>query len=354
MSQRWRLGSGAFGVALSLGLVACSEGCSRQELPVSQPEFGHQRMDLDGLEALLWPKTDERWEPLSEPRLLIMEGLITLLLREAERGSLTSKQRQRVASMAESTGLELHEVEVELGAELERLWVVVEPPDDRRGRGSYLIRLGKLEPRARGPRLEYLLEAPHARFDKYTGTIALALFCERDPAIAPPRALFVNSVHRHTSPDGTREKHEQSKDNLADAAHQVDHPLARATAAALRERPMTLVQLHGFERDAGSGDPDIIVASGEAEPNPASAATRERLEQRLPEFSVAHYGDGADRLGAKTNVQGAAARAAKRCFVHVESSAAVRDRLRVEPKLRQKFAAALFDGQPEERRRGCE
>jgi hypothetical protein len=346
-----------WGVVLLLGLTACSEGCSKRELPVTEPEFADQHMSLAELEALLWPKSDqpERWRALPEPQLVALERVVTLLLERAGRGGLSTAERTRVSRWAELAGLELRQIVVEHAGGVETFWVLVEPPDDRRGRGSYLIRLGELEPAGAGAaKVELLLEAPHSRFDKYTGAIALELFVDGG-AGRRPRALFVNSLHRYSHEDGRRGKREDAEGgNPADACHQEHHPLARSTARALGELELMVIQLHGFARDAAAGDPDLIVSPGSAQPSRASAAIVERLRAGFPELSVSHYGLDTDRLGATTNVQGWAARASGRCFVHVETSEAVRERLRDEPEARRRLAAALFEGSPQEFGRGCE
>ncbi|PRP94457.1 hypothetical protein ENSA5_40760 [Enhygromyxa salina] len=342
----------ALGAALVLGLAACSEGCTH-ELPVSDPLAESQRMTLEHVNDLLWPRAEDNWQPLSEGQLLGLEKLITLLLHRAEAGDMSAVDLRRAHTYAALVGVELRTIELELDGRSERFWALTEPADDRRGRGSYLIRVGSLSPPAgerRPRRVEHLLQAPHSRFDKYSGKIALTLFLEREVGVQPPRALFVNTVHRHRQVDGSRVRR---ADNPADAAHQFDHPIARATAAALRKHPLVLVQLHGFERIAESGDPDVIVSSGIESPRPASAGVLRRLRVALPEFPMGHYGVDTDRLGALSNVQGQAARDARRCFVHIETSESVRQALRTDRGARRRFSAAVFGGDAGEFRGGC-
>lgn len=341
----------ALGLAVVMGLAACSEGCGH-ELPVSdaRPPQPVEALSVDELETLLWPGGDERWAPLPEVKLVALEQLVALLFRHAKAGSFSARRARRVAAFADHVGLELHLVRVEIDGEVETLWALLEPATRRQGRGSYLIRTGELEGEGR---VEYLLQAPHSRYDKHSGAIALAMFLEAPAAGPRPRALFINSLHRYRRADGSKAKLSPPEANVADAAHATDHPIARATAAALRQRPLAIIQLHGFERDANAGDPDVIVSAGLPQPSEASGGVERRIRAAFSEFSVGHYGVDVHRLGGETNVQGAAARTSGRCFVHVETSAAFRERLLEQRGARDKLAAALFGADPKELRDGC-
>jgi hypothetical protein len=336
------------GAALLLTLASCGPG-SQQDRPVSEPTFDAARMQITELEALLWPKAPDQWQPLTEAEQLALEQLVTALLGHAQRGKLSARQLRRMTKLARTAGLELHAIALEHDGRVEPLWVLLEPPERRHGRGSYVFRLGPLEPE--GPPTEYLLQAPHSRYDKHTGIIALTLFVEADGR--PPRALFVNSVHRYAQADGTRGKRTPAHANPADASHREDHPLARATARALQEHALALVQLHGFEHDAEAGDPEIIISSGRKQPTTADTGTIDRLRAGFPQLAVGHFGVDVTRLGATTNVQGHAARASRRCFVHVEASETFREQLRSDRETRRIFAIALFGGGAEELHAGC-
>ena len=344
---------GLLGVGLLFGLAACSEGCASQPLPVSDPSFAQQRMTIDQLEALLLPEGPGQWRALPEYQLFALERLLPLLIEQSERAGLSPGARRSVARFAHAAGLELHEVELDFEGRVERLWVIVEPPADRRGRGAYVVRLGTLEPAVAGRKTEYLLQAPHTRFDKHTGTIALRLFVEHDNALPLPRALFLNSVHRYAQVDGSRGKQGKAADNPADPTHREDHPFARATVRVLGVRELAIVQLHGFERNADAGDPEMIVSSGETQPDRSATATAARLRVYMPTFPVGLFGLDTDRLGATSNVQGHAARKLRRCFVHIETSEAVRKRLRDDRSTRRAFAAAVFGADAQELHGGC-
>ncbi|MFO7567070.1 MAG: hypothetical protein R6X02_30780 [Enhygromyxa sp.] len=326
-----------------LTLSACAEGCVHDRRGDPLAEL-HQPK-VEELEGWLWPDRDDAWRPLAEQQLVALEQLVDLLIAEAETGRLSRAQRRRATRLAARVGVELRRATVEVDGRPIELWVVSEPADDRRGRGSYLIRLG---PRSAGG-AELLLQAPHSRFDRRTGALALQLLLEGDAEAV--RAVFINSAHRYRKADGSRVKLERPEANPADAAHNPEHPLARATARVLASRELVLVQLHGFARSTAAGDPDLIVSSGAERPSRASTATVVRLRAALPEHPCGHHGVDTDRLGAHRNVQGHAARARERCFVHLELSEGLRVRLLDDRELRRRFARALPSG--EELGDGC-
>jgi hypothetical protein len=336
------------GVTLLLALTACGPG-SKHESPVSELALYSANMQITELELLLWPKRSEHWRPPSEQQQAALDDLVTVMLGHARRGRMSKRQRRHVTKLAIVAGLELHTIALEHDGEVEHLWVLIEPLEDRRGLGSYLFRLGAIEPKE--PNTEYLIQAPHSRHDKHTGNIALSMFAEADGR--PARALFVNSVHRYAQADGTRGKREPARANPADPAHREDHPFSRATARVLQAHDLALVQLHGFERDEQANDPEIIVSSGRVQPTTADSGTLVRLRAAFPELVVAQFGVDTDRLGATTNVQGQAARTSHRCFVHIEAGEAVRETLRSDRDARRRFAAALFGGSAGELRGGC-
>jgi hypothetical protein len=336
------------GVTLLLTLAACGSG-SKHEPPTGELARDSVSMQITDLEQLLWPKRSEHWQPPAEDQQAALDELVTALLGHARRGRMSKRQRRHVTNLAIVAGLELHTVALDHDGRVEMLWMLIEPLDNRRGRGSYLFRLGPID--TDDSSTEYLLQAPHSRHDKHTGNIALSLFAEADTR--PARALFVNSVHRYAQADGTRGKREPVRANPADPTHRQDHPLARATARVLQAHDLAIVQLHGFERDEQANDPEIIVSSGRVQPTTADSGTVVRLREQFPDISIAQFGIDIDRLGATTNVQGEAARTAHRCFVHVEAGEAVREQLRSDRDARRRFAAALFGGSARELRGGC-
>ncbi len=332
---------------LMLTACACTEGCAhepKRDDPLA--EVSHP--SVAELEEWIWPKADERWQPLAEHQLVALERLVTMLVDAAEAGQISRRNRRRAATLAMIAGVELRSVELELDGHSVELWFVSEPSNDRRGRGIYLIRVGQLAPESG---VELLLQAPHSRFDKRTGHIALRMLLEDRSGAT--RALFINSTHRFRQPDGSRDRRKPASKNLADAAHNPQHPFARTTARLLERHELSVVQLHGFSRGAAAGDPDIIVSTGTTRPHPASIATLAQLRSRLPEYSGGHFGVDTDRLGAQQNIQGQTARATGRCFVHIELSGELRVKLLNDSELRRRFASAVFGVAAEESHGGC-
>lgn len=338
----------ALSSTVMVGLAACSEGCSSQPLPVSEPAFEEQPMSFSELDELLEASSNGRWRPLPEHQLFAIEHVVSMVLGQAKHAGLGPGQARRAAKLAAVAGLELRSIVIDHEGHSEVLWLLREPDDDRRGRGTYLIRLGELDG---GADVELLLQAPHTRYDKFTGTIALALFFDGGAHLRP-RALFLNSLHRYVQEDGTRKKREPPEANPSDPTHREDHPLARATAQVLADHQLAVVQLHGFDRSPAAGDPDMIVSAGSKRPHAAVLAMAERLRAGLAEVPIGVYGIDSGRLGAETNVQGMAARTSARCFVHLELSQDLRVRLRDEQAVRASFAIAVF-GADAQVLRGC-
>lgn len=339
------------GLALLMGGAACSEGCAR-ELPATQAA-DKEPIELDALQHLLWPEGPAPYKLMAEAELAALERLITLLWSRAPNGMLMPGQARRAARDADIAGVELHDLQLAHEGKVEQFWVVAESTADRRGRGAYVFRLGPLRGSEGRSRTEILLQAPHTRFDTHTGEIAVGMFIESELEARPARALMLNSAHRHAQLDGTRDKREPASQNPADAAHREDHPFARVSDRLVHDHAVAIVQLHGFGRDEAAGEPDVIVSAGRKQPRAASLGVAERLRPVLGEFEVRHYGDGIDRLGGRTNVQGRATRDAGRCFVHIETSARVRGKLREDRALRSRFAAAILGGSARELRGGC-
>src|SRR5690606_13146376 len=258
--------------ALLLALSACVDGCAHEPARV-EPLVVLERSTIDELERWTWPAGRDAWRPLAGHQLFALEQLVCLLIAEAERGRLSSVQQRRAARLAALVGVELRRTTIDVDGRGVELWILSEPADDRRGRGSYLIRIGS---RSSKTGAELLLQAPHSRFDRRTGELALRLLVEGDAGSV--RAVFLNSAHRYRQLDGSRTRREPPEQNPADAAHNPEHPLARTTAAVLARRELMLVQLHGFAPSAEAGDPELIVSSGALQPSRASVATVTRLQ----------------------------------------------------------------------------
>ncbi|MFV8754257.1 hypothetical protein ACNOYE_27245 [Nannocystaceae bacterium ST9] len=298
-------------------------------MPSSRDPLAEPRsLDAVELATLLWPvRAEGRWVPLPGEQRLALEELVVLLLEYAETGELDRRARRSARSLALAAKVELSAVEVG-GVSL---WLVSESADRVRGAGAYLIRLGPTAP--------LVLSAPHVFHDQGTGDIALALLLEARAPSSTPRAIFVNDVHRHRQLDGRKI---DRRDNPADSAHAHEHPLAATTRRVLERLPLAIIQLHGYGGELLAGEPVAILSSGGHRPSRYVRNVAISLRRGLPELPIGLYGVDADRLGGTTNIQAQAARELGRCFLHVELSRPLRDRLVAEPDLRARWGPALL------------
>lgn len=310
--------------SLLFGAAACGSSCEHRGVSGRDRLDEPEPLDAELLAARLWPVGSKgAWRPIGEQRQLALEGLLVLLLDHAAQGELPVHERRRANKLAAVAGLELSALE--RGAV--RLWVAAEPAADVRGRGAYVIR--------RGPASPLLISAPHSFHDIGTGDIALALVLGEGAVV--PRALFVNTVHRHRQTDGSKQ---ERATNPADSAHAPAHMLARATRRALEQGIVTIVQLHGFS--VRPHDPAVIMSSGTARPSAYVVALAGTLRAAMPEFPIGVFGIDASHMGGLENLQGEHARALGRCFVHVEIGRELRDRLVEDAALREQFARGLL------------
>jgi len=327
-TPRGRLGQYLLASAL-LGVAACGSSCEHQGEAKSRDLLAEPlQFDAAALAERLWPiRAEGRFQAVPGTQLDALGQLVILLLDHAEAGELDRRDRRRARVLADFARVEL--LAVEIGAL--RLWVVTESADRVRGVGSYVIRLGPAQP--------VLLSAPHSFHDQGTGDIGLDLLLEASEASATPRALFVNSVHRHRQLDGRKVA---LADNPADSANVADHPLASVTRRALEHAPLTIIQLHGFARDDAAGDPIAILSSSRSRPSAYLRALASSLRAGLPEFEFGVFGVDVDRLGGTKNTQARAAREFDRCFAHFEMARELRDRLVDDRQLRARLGRALI------------
>lgn len=229
----------------------------------------------------------------------------------------------RLQAQAAPLGLEPRAL-LDLPGEL----VLRETAEACRGQGVYRLRAAAPLPLA--------IIAPHRGADRHTGTLATLLFEE-----APVAAAAWNSAPRRPSAecpgggDPTRvETHYLTAFSLAFA---VAHPQGR------------IVQLHGFERakrqSRAAQLADIIVSEGSEQPGARLLDLADCLSRTLHPLRVAVYPNDTSELGALTNRQGQALRAAGfDGFVHLEMAAELRRRLTREPALRATLMRCLAQG----------
>ncbi|MBB4907551.1 hypothetical protein [Actinophytocola algeriensis] len=140
------------------------------------------------------------------------------------------------------------------------------------------------------PVSDVVIEVPHPGSDRFTARLGLELF-----HTIPSAALLVAGAHRRAG------------DSAADVAHRTDSLFhAYAQTLALPE-----IQLHGFAADTAP-DTDAVVSPGAGEQGELHRRVEKALRQHG--FRVGHH----ERLAGRTNVQGIAAAAERRPFLHLE------------------------------------
>ena len=293
-------------------------------LPVTAPaQVTLRSIDFREFASLVWPaQPDAEFAPMSTDELTQLRALAVQLWR-----GVTAEQHVAVATTAAALGMQLSYLMVDQT----KLWVLRDNPAAPQGSGCYVFRDEPPPPGA------ILLQAPHVYFDVGTGYMAAALFMA--PASATRvHAMIGNTAHRYIQANGNKQR---QPENLADAAHNLDHPMAQVSAALSIAYPITIVQLHGFDADNHALDQiDAVVSAGT---EPASAAARIAAERlRALGLRVALFPDDTRALGATTNVQGADARAQQREFVHIEFATDVRARMRKSREQAQTLASVLM------------
>jgi hypothetical protein len=263
---------------------------------------------LDGFyrSARSYDKRTFRFKVPDDVPLRRMQALVARVVRAIQPGAPPAA----LVVAARAAGLELVTARDASGD----LWVLREPAGRREGDGFYAFRAGGFP---------LCIQAPHTFFDEGTGEIALALFARLRAA-----ALFVNTVHRHARAD--------AEGYPADVAHAERTMFAAATHGMMDGARWDLVQLHGF------GDREDLAAVVKAVVSDGSPARRARTPGERPRMAAAErlraalaarwggtdavrlFGVDAAVLGATTNVEGKAARAAGASFLHVEMSASTR------------------------------
>lgn len=231
----------------------------------------------------------------------------------------------------QALGFELNEVQ----SKGESFFVVTENKDKKRGSGFYAVRV---KPKLTCP---LVLMAPHTFFDVGTGDIALSAFTSTGAFV-----LMTNTFHRYA---GARE---QRRDILGtDFAHRQDNFYFSAFNALLQEyKEITFVQIHGFTREIKDKrrelSEDAILSSGCGNTNNKAdlRALSDKLSKLLTDFKTGVYGESVENLGATKNVHACAVvdkKSAEAKFVHLEMSERLRQQLKDDKELQNRFAGAL-------------
>ncbi|HFD13603.1 MAG TPA: hypothetical protein ENJ32_14215 [Crenotrichaceae bacterium] len=201
---------------------------------------------------------------------------------------------------------------------------LVEANDHRKGRGLFAVHNGVgVKP--------WLIQAPHAKSDKYTGRIASQVFAESNA-----KAAMWNSVPRKTRAGNT----------TADMAHLNGTYWQTVTEVFARHYvDGRIIQLHGFDQSkrqsAAGRDSDIIISAGNQHPPHWVQAFASCLKKTMS-VKVSLYPFDVQELGATTNVQNhLLQRLGFNGFVHIEMSLPVRKHLKTSAKFRTLFLDCL-------------
>jgi hypothetical protein len=192
-----------------------------------------------------------------------------------------------------------------------------ELPTAKQGRGFFAI-----NPTVKN---NWLLQAPHADSDLYTGKIVSRLFLT-----GAFKAAQWNTVKR----------------SISDMAHTPDTYWQAFTQAFAGLYPEgKIIQLHGYEQEArrtqAGETSDMILSSGHENPPLWVQQTAACLKKALP-WRVSLYPVDLSELGGTINVQGQLLRSlGHNGFLHIEMSKALRQALLDDAELRNKLIHCL-------------
>lgn len=189
------------------------------------------------------------------------------------------------------------------------------------GRGFYAIRKGDLVK-------PWLIQAPHAKSDKYTGKIAELLFSENKI-----KAAMWNSVHRKTAIENSPEKKAADMAHLADTYWQVVTEIF-----GQHYQDGKIIQLHGFaqskRKSLAGKQSDMIISAGHQIPPKWVKTLASCLKKTMPGI-ISLYPYDVKELGGTTNSQN---KLLKKIgfhgFVHIEMSETMRYNLLQNKNLR--------------------
>ena len=203
-----------------------------------------------------------------------------------------------------------------------------EAPGSRTGKGLFAMRGGdNAKP--------WLLQAPHAKSDKYTGRIAALIFSE-----GAFKAAMWNSVPRKTRVENS------VTDMTADMAHLPGTYWQAVTEGFARHYgDGKIIQLHGYaqskRKSAAGRDSDMIISAGHRYPPHWVQELAQCLKKKLS-GNISLYPYDVKELGATTNVQGHLLQnLGFNGFLHIEMSLPMRQQLLQKPDLRQLLLSCI-------------
>ncbi len=211
---------------------------------------------------------------------------------------------------------------------------ISEQPEQRTGRGFYVVRLNS-DSTAKSP---LVLQAPHRFYDTDSGQIARRLFHEHSV-----RAVAWNTVHRRT----------------VDLADQDQHCINAFTQAVVtHDSNARVVQLHGFGEKTQkqiNGHAQTIISNGTRYPGRFAITAAANLKQSFGAEAVRLFPDEVQLMGGTQNRQGNLMRnLGSANFLHLEMDKTYREKLMSDAAARAVLFRSLtevskFQGQTTDR-----
>lgn len=208
---------------------------------------------------------------------------------------------------------------------------LLESKKNYRGRGLFVLRKKPVfQP--------WLLQAPHAQSDLYTGKIVSLMFLE-----AEFKSAMWNSVPRKTPVQNSM------LTMSADMAHLPNSYWQAITESFARYyKKGKIIQIHGFSKmkrkSVAAKNSDVIISAGHRSPPFWVQEYAQCLKKALP-VKVSLYPYDVKELGATTNVQGHLLQhLGFNGFLHIELSKAMRKQLLNNKKTRKLLSICLNSG----------
>lgn len=202
-----------------------------------------------------------------------------------------------------------------------------EPNHLHQGRGLFVFRNVQ-------PDKAMLLQAPHAKSDKYTGLIAAQLFSQ----------FSFRSAMWNTSPRKSQVRGVASqKGDMAHLSYTFWQAMTKSFADMYPQG--RVIQLHGFakkkRKSAVGKNTDLIISAGHQHPPEWVVNTRDCLKKSLA-VNVALYPYEVNELGATTNFQSQLLQQIGfNGFIHLEMSKSFRKQLLNRTELQEKLVNCL-------------
>ena len=261
-----------------------------------------------------------------ELKKLFQDSAIDSEIQFANQSDVVDFRKLMVQTLTSETVLPAMVVQwKEIGWELRSIaqsnaCVLIELPNQRFGRGVYLIR--------RGIKSKLTVQAPHRFYDKKTGVIARKIFEEHDVW-----AVGSNTANR----------------KKIDLAHSDRHYFNAFTEALVEvQSDVAIIQLHGFSSDnkpVEGKSVSVIVSDTTKFPGRMARETATEFKTRFGKSHTRLFPLEVRWLGGTKNSQGSLARQMGSVrFLHVEMNLEFRQRLVTDASVREQFIQAIEVG----------